>query len=319
MYAIAASQREFSAQRGFRIQRRFPSGPGAAGSEQAQAMRIFEQYRVKLNRLSSSIYIPRHAGSFGVVALLAGIGCYGMAAGGHTMQTLTATAAGVGLGVDKVEISGNKRLSDIDVLQALGLDGETALPALNIERARAAISALPRVEKVSVRKIYPDRLAVKITERKPFAVWQKDGAVGIIDVSGHVIAPYSRADGQGLPFFVGAGAAAAAQSFLSGMRRFPDLAGRARAYIRVADRRWDILLDNGLRIKLPEENPFGRLAAAEAEDKKSGLFSRDITGLDLRLPDRMTVALSDGALARWQDTVNQAEKRENALKNGGQA
>jgi len=307
MYAMRSSQQGLSA---------LPSGPGG---QRAQAMRILEQYRVSINRLGSSLHIPRHAGSFAVLILLGGIGCYGMAAGGHTAETLKMTASGVGLAVNKVEISGNKRVSDIDVLQALGLDGETSLPALNVEQARAAIAALPWVEKVSVRKIYPDRLAVKITERRPFAIWQKDGAIDIIDAGGRVIVPYNSADGRGLPFFVGNGAAPAAQSFLAGMQRFPGLSGRARAYIRVADRRWDILLDNGLRIKLPEQGAFARLAAVEAADKSSGLLSRDIAELDLRLPDRMTVALGPQAMQSWQDAVKQAQKREQALKNGRQA
>lgn len=287
-------------------------------------MRFWEWYRVILGRFGAAVHIPRHAGSFAAVGLIGGIACFGMIFGGHAGNTLKLASALAGLGVDKVQISGNKRVSEIDVLQALGLDGDTALPALNIAAARAALTALPWVDTVSLRKIYPDRLAVAVTEKQAFAVWQEAGAVHIIDRHGSIIIPYNSADGRGLPLFVGAGAGAAAADFLAGMRQFPDLAGRARAYIRIAGRRWDILLENGLRIELPEEAPFARLRAAAALDKSDGLFSRDIEVLDLRLADRMTVSLGSEALARRAAAVAAAEKREKAikaaaLKNGGQA
>jgi len=282
----------------------------------AGLMRFFERCSVFVNRAGSGMHIPRHAGSFAVLVLLGGVACFGMVLGGHTAETLKLAGTGVGLGVDKVLMSGNKRVSEIDVLQALGLDGEISLPMLNIDEAQERLQSLPWVARASVRKIYPDKLSVSIIEREPFAVWQDNGKVNIVDAQGHIIVPYNRADGRGLPFFVGQGAAENAQSFLAGMKAFPDLESHARAYIRVADRRWDILLDNGLRIKLPENRPFQRLAAAEAMDKSQGLFNRDVTDLDLRMPDRIVVALAPDAMERWQQTVAQAQTREKALKAG---
>ena len=35
--------------------------------------------------------------------------------------------------------------------------------------------ALPLVESASVRKLYPNDLAIDIVEREAFAVWQRDG------------------------------------------------------------------------------------------------------------------------------------------------
>ncbi|KAA6405868.1 cell division protein FtsQ/DivIB [Candidatus Tokpelaia sp.] len=299
---------------------------GAAGQvmgnilvKRANIMRFWQRYRVFLNHIGGTVHIPRHAGSIAMVGLIAGMGCWGLVIGGHGWQALKLAGSAVGLGVDKVQISGNKRVSEIDVLQALGLDGDTSLPILNIDEAQAVLARLPWVEHVSVHKIYPDRLAVALTEKRAFAVWQKAGAVDIIDEQGQVIVPYSRAEGRGLPFFVGEGAAGAAPAFLAAMRQFPELGARARAYIRVADRRWDILLDNGLRIKLPEKEPFARLELAAAMDRRTGLFGRDIEELDLRLEDRITVALGAEAYARRLQAVAAAEKREKALKNGGRA
>jgi len=288
-------------------------------SKRAVIMRFWQNYRIILNHLGSSVSVPRHAGSVAAVGFMGAILCLGLFAGGHSREALKLTGSVVGLGVNKVQISGNKRVSEIDVLQALGLDGDTSLPILNIDEAQAALARLPWVEHVAVRKIYPDRLAVRLTERRALAVWQKGGAVDIIDARGQVIAPYNRREGRGLPFFVGEGAELEAAALLASMRRFPELASRVRAYIRVAGRRWDILLDNGLRIRLPERRPFVRLQQAVALDRREGLFNRAVESVDLRLEDRITVALGEEAYARRLQAVAAAEKREKALKNGGQA
>lgn len=288
----------------------------AENAEQVCIMRFWERYGLILSRLGGGVHIPRHCGSVAVVAFVSATVCFGMIAGGHSLQAAKLAGSTVGLGVDKVRVSGNKRISEIDILQALGLDGDTALPVLNIDEARRVLAAMPWVERVSVRKIYPDTLEIILAERKPFALWQMGGAVAIIDAGGRVIGDYNARDGRALPLFVGRGAAKHAAEMLEGMKRFPAVRRRVKAYIRVADRRWDIILDNGLRIKLAEKNPFAQLETAYELDRREGLFSRAITDVDLRLEDRIAVSLEDEAYERHIQNVKEAQKREKAMKAG---
>ena len=47
-----------------------------------------------------------------------------------------------------------------------------------------------------MRKIYPATLEVKIVERKPFAIWQHDDQLSLIERSGEVIAPFQVSPGR---------------------------------------------------------------------------------------------------------------------------
>lgn len=64
----------------------------------------------------------------------------------------------------------------------------------------------------------------------------------------------------------------------------------------MGERRWDVVLDNGQRILLPEEGAVAALervmALAQAED----MLGRDVTVIDMRYGARPTLRLSPGAL-----------------------
>src|SRR5690606_38623989 len=103
----------------------------------------------------------------------------------------------------------------------------------------------------------------------------------------------------------------AAADFSAEFDSWPDIKARVKAYVRVAGRRWDLRLDNGIVVKLPERNvprAMDMLATMEAEH---ALLERDIAAVDLRLEDRTTIQLTEGALARRNAAV---EKRAKELK-----
>jgi len=293
------------------------SGAGLLSFLQAGFMRFLWRYRGLFKHFQlEDVRVPCHSGSAAVAAFFSIAVVFGIFAGGHAPQAFRLVTSAAGFAVEKVNISGNHQTSEIDVLEALELDGETSMIGFDVDRARAAVAAFPWVESVCVRKIYPDQINVTVVERQPVAIWQHDGAVDIIDRQGRVIVPYNTVWGRGLPLLVGQGAERQAGVFLDGMSRFAGIRERARAYIRIGDRRWDILLDNGVRIKLPEVDAPGRLARALALENSDGLFSRDVENIDLRLADRITVALSNEALARRMAAVRELERWKKARKAG---
>jgi cell division protein FtsQ len=166
-----------------------------------------------------------------------------------------------------------------------------------------------------VLKLYPDRLQITITERLAFALWQKDGRVSVIAADGTVLEPFIEDRYLGLPLVVGGGAELQAKQFLAIVDRYPDIRSALKASILVAGRRWDLLLANGISVRLPEtdvDDAFARLVQLD-HDKK--LLSRDITAVDLRLPDRVTVSLSDAAAQARDDALKAGTKK----KKGGDA
>jgi cell division protein FtsQ len=62
-------------------------------------------------------------------------------------------------------------------------------------------------------------------------------------------------------------------------------------------RRWTLKLDNGLDIRLPQEDTEQALARLEALERSSRIIAKDLIAIDLRLPDRVVVRFSEEAAA----------------------
>ncbi len=264
---------------------------------------------------SGRINIPAHTGTVSVLALFAATGLYGMSIGGHSQAVAEATTSAAGFAIEDVKVSGNDETSEIEILQLLGLDGTTSLVALDADAARLKIANLPWVENVEVRKVYPRAVEVKLTERKAYAIWQHGSELSLIQKDGSVIAPLRDNKFAKLPLFVGRDAETAAASVEDEFAKWPDIRGHVKAFVRVAGRRWDLYLDNGVIIKLPEDNIDGALARLTKLDKDENLLERDIAAVDLRLDDRTAIELTPDAAVRRQAAV---DARNKALKKAGQ-
>jgi cell division protein FtsQ len=83
----------------------------------------------------------------------------------------------------------------------------------------------------------------------------------------------------------------------------PEFLARVRAFVRVGDRRWNLRLENGVDVKLPEVGVERALAEIVALDAQYKILSRDIESVDLRLPDRVSVALTSEAMAHQGDAL----------------
>src|SRR3974377_59719 len=111
-----------------------------------------------------------------------------------------------------------------------------------------------------------------------------------------------------LPLVGGAGAEYGAQDFLGLLRRYPLIAKSVEASVLVAERRWNLHLKSGVEVLLPEHEPGQALQTLVDLDREKNLLSRDITAVDLRLSDRVTVRQSDAAAAARDAALNAAEK-----------
>jgi cell division protein FtsQ len=248
--------------------------------------------------VSGDVQAPRHAALIMTSAFLGASCLYGAYLGGQVPVIAQTVTSRLGFAIDQVKVSGHRQTSEIDVLERLGLDGWTSTIGFDAEAARARIAGLPWVESVEVRKIYPGTLQVAIVERRAFAVWQRGTDLSVIERSGHVIVPYSAARDATLPLVIGVGAPEAAPDFVDRVRTLPELASRIKAFIRIGERRWDVRLENGVTVRLPESSEDDALHRLVAMDRDSGLLSRDIKAVDMRLSDRLVVQLSPEALTQ---------------------
>lgn len=273
-------------------------------------------FRFAVRLFQGNIHIPRHFGTIGMLGFLSATGAYGMVLGGHSQEVVKATASTFGFAIEQVKFAGNQETSDIDVLGQLGLDGETSLIGLNADAAREAIVDLPWVESAEVRKIYPGTVLVSMQERKAYAIWQNGEELSLIDIDGDTIVPFRAGRYNHLPLVVGEGAEKRVKGFIADVSGYPGLAAKVRAYIRVADRRWDLLLENGVRVMLPEGEPEKALAQIEQLDQSKHLLSRDIAAVDMRLEDRVTVQLTASGMESRDKVLKEREKARKLARTG---
>ncbi|MDO9414559.1 cell division protein FtsQ/DivIB [Pararhizobium sp.] len=254
------------------------------------------------------VHIARHTGTVSAIAFFAATGFYGMSLGGHSQDFAQTTTTAAGFAIEDVKVSGNVETSEIDILQQLGLDGTTSLVALDVAAARKALAELPWVQDVAVRKIYPGTIEVQLTERKAFAIWQHGTEVSLIEKNGSVIAPLVDNKFSNLPLFVGRDAETAAADFDGQFSTWPEIKERVKAYIRVAGRRWDLRLDNGVVVKLPEYNVARAMQTLSVMQLEQNILERDIAAVDLRLADRTSVQLTQEAVARREAVLKDRTK-----------
>jgi cell division protein FtsQ len=226
-------------------------------------------------------------------------------------DTRNAIANSAGFRIATVAINGRKQLTQDEVLAIGGVNGRSSLLFLDAATVRDKLKANPWIGEATVLKLYPGRLQIDITERTAFALWQRDGRLSVIADDGTVLEPYVARRFLALPLVVGKGAETRARDFLALLARYPQVQSVTKAAILVGERRWNLRLKDGLDVRLPENDAGNALAALSKFDKEDRLFSRDIVAIDMRLPDRLTVQLSEDA-AKAREDLFKAKKPKKA-------
>ncbi len=268
--------------------------------------------------LSASRALSAGAGTWLVALLFAATGAYGLQQGGHmpaaveTARDMADSAANLaGFRIANVNLSGQNHVTPGDILATAGVKPTSSLLFLDAEAARTRLEGLAWIKRATVQKLYPDRLDIQVVEREGFALWQKDGKINVIARDGTVIAPYSDDPRYiRLPIVVGDGAEKNVTEIVEALSLVPGVRDQVRAAIRVADRRWTLKMRSGIDVRLPEKDIATALQELAVLDRDKQLLSRDITIIDLRLPDRVSVRLSDAAYeARQAELKAQAKAK----------
>jgi cell division protein FtsQ len=157
--------------------------------------------------------------------------------------------------------------------------------------------ALPLVKNANVRKFFPDRLVIEITERQPFGLWQKDGSVQIIAADGAPIDQLGDAKFERLPFVVGEGANLRIEEFVGLLDAAGDLRDKIRAGMLVSQRRWTLKMNSGVEVMLPEIDPKAAVRQLAQLEQDGHVVEKDVVSLDLRIPGKLYVRLTEEAVA----------------------
>ena len=161
---------------------------------------------------------------------------------------------------------------------------------MNLPTVRAAFEKLPWVREVNLRRRWPGRLEVSVTEHVPLARW---GSAALVNTHGEVFqAAY---DGK-LPTFVGpAGTSKELAIQYDFFRRNLSAIAATPALVQLTPRRaWQVRLDGGPTLELGREDVEARLARyIQVHERTVGALKRRIDYVDLRYVNGFAVRIPE--------------------------
>jgi cell division protein FtsQ len=193
----------------------------------------------------------------------------------------------LGFTVDEILVTGRSETPRPTLLQALGTGFGDPILALDLRAARDRLLALPWVSAAEIERVLPNTLIIRLSERQPIALWQRRGQFTLIDRDGRALADDRDGVVGDLIVVVGDDAPPHAGRLLDMLASQPDVKRLVRAAVRVGGRRWNLHLENGTSIRLPEANPQGALQRLADYQRSQGLLDKDLATIDMRFADKL--------------------------------
>jgi cell division protein FtsQ len=288
----------------------------SSSSRRSTALRLPSFTRRRSVSVPIERRVPRFLGSGLAVAFFAGVAFLGLSQGGHLDEVYReygephhALGRVIGLGLERVTMSGLSQMRESEVLAAAGLNDRLSLAFLSANDVRERLERVPLVKSASVRKLYPHELVVTLTERQPYGLWQLNGELFVIAADGTVIDLMQDERLADLPLVVGDQANGRAKDYVALLDAAGPLRGRIRAGTLVSGRRWTLKIDNGMDVRLPEIGAADAVARLVKLEREQKILEKDVLTVDLRMPDRVVVRLTEEAAGARADALKKKPMR----------
>ena len=286
----------------------------AAGAVSRPLPRMRGARRSRLEKLSAAAVHPLATGGL-IFGFLGAAFAYSAVRGGayeDFIQTVGTPgdllARAIGMGIDTVTISGISELKETEILAYAGVKARNSLPYLDAEGMRTRLRSVPMIRDAEVRKLYPSRLAITVVERQPYALWQKDGKISIVSADGMPIDTLHDDRYARLPLIVGDGANERLDQYRKIIEAAGELTPRIKAGALVSRRRWSLYTTDNVEVRLPELEPEAAVQRLASLQRDYRILDKDIVALDLRVPGRVEVQLSNEAASARLENLSRKAK-----------
>jgi cell division protein FtsQ len=272
---------------------------GAASKARKAAPRVTVPRKIAKRLPVSQARANRWAGiAFGLfVTLIAAVVLVALDVPKRVMTAMGEAIGRAGFTVDRVEVVGIRHMDSAPVYR-IALDQKSmAMPLVDVSGIRQQLLKFGWVKDARVSRRLPDTLVVDIVERQPAALWQDRDRLALIDGDGVVIDRVPVTQMPDLPLLIGPGANLHERSLNRLLDSAPTLKPQLVSATWVGGRRWDLNLQTGETIALPEGEDDAKAALMKFADldKATGLIGRGLVRFDLRLPGKMIVRLPHAA------------------------
>ncbi len=209
-------------------------------------------------------------------------------------------SADLGFRVADILVEGRQQTSRRRIRAAVGARRDDPILALDLARARARVEALPWVRKATIERRLPDTIVVRLSERVPVARWRRSRTQALVDQDGTVFFVRKANEFKQLPLLIGTDAPRHAADLVALLLTRPLLGGRVVEARRIGRRRWDLVFDTAVVLRLPEAGAKAAWEKFAGLELKHRLLGRGLIAIDLRLPDRLVLRSPKGTTVRAQ-------------------
>ena len=253
------------------------------------------------------IFWSKRAGLvFGIFIFLGWLGSWFFMSGASTRladwshNKVLELSANRGFRVANIMVEGREH-TDIEVLKAIiNIKKDDPLFLFKPDSARDMLEKLSWVKTAKVERRLPDTIYVKLEERTPMALWQRNKRLSLIDTEGVILTDNKLERFKDYIIVVGDNVPSVAPRFLKLLASEPTVLERVEAATFVSNRRWDIKLKNEVRVKLPEEETALALRRLAVMQGEGGLMDKNIKEIDVREPTRITIRTRPGAVQEYK-------------------
>lgn len=211
-------------------------------------------------------------------------------------------SANSGLHLQTIEVQGRAHTSK-DVLMAVSeLTLGQPMLTISLPELHDRLSTIGWVKDVAIERRMPSTIRLILTERVPMALLQTEGGHRVIDKDGEIISGADPSAFGHLTVVAGTSAGVNAAPLLNILRTEPELFAEVWAVTYQSERRWDVHLRNGIRVRLPETDPRTAWSRLAIIDHSKQITDRDLAVIDLRVPDQMIVEPNIPVRGRGRET-----------------
>ncbi len=196
-------------------------------------------------------------------------------------------ARATGLTVNEILVVGRDATPRQALVDAVGVEFGDAILGVDLQQVRERVMTLPWVSTAAIERVLPDTLVVHLTERKPVALWQRQKQYTVIDRDGHELDTNTAAAYPDLLVVTGEDAPKHAAALVDMLRSEPELMERVDSAMWVGGRRWNVFLENGVSVRLPEEQPEEAWHRLGEYQRVHALLSKNVRSIDMRFPEKL--------------------------------
>ena len=189
--------------------------------------------------------------------------------------------------VKNIYISNNNRISQKDIIKKLNPIYKKSIFSISNNDIQKPLETINFLEKIEVKKIYPNTILIKVYESDPVGILFKNNTKYIIDSVSNLIPFNKNLIDSNLPDIFGKEAENDFINFFKQLKSTNFPIHKIKSYYYFKIDRWDLQLENGQIIKFPNKKRIKVIQQSLELLQRKDFKSYKV--IDLRMPGKIVV------------------------------